>query len=172
MMLAVCCPMLPRHSSWRLQVGQHLALPPPCSSWAKLPCPAFSDCLGLGAEAWPGDLQVGEDPWDVQLSSFVVISASVCPTPCAHTIPHGGGSWQVLRHIAGSRSHGTSYTSPGCMQEKPGQIQRCHGAPPAAPQSVSLGLLGRFVQRPQLLVPGFCAAVSAGRCHAGCIKYL
>lgn len=47
-MLAVCCPVLPLQSGWRLQVGQHLALPPPCSSWAKLPCPAASDCSGVG----------------------------------------------------------------------------------------------------------------------------
>lgn len=74
-----------------------------------LPAPLGPSCLaqqpvtvrGWGAEARPRGLQVGEGPWEVQLSSFVVISPSVCSTPCAHTIPHGGGSWQVLRHLGG-----------------------------------------------------------------------
>lgn len=171
MMLAVCCPMLPRHSSWRLQVGQHLALPPPCSSWAKLPCPAFSDCLGLGGRDLATGPAGGGRPLGCAAELLCGYFCQCLPyTMCTHN-----PSWR--RELAGVEAHcrfpvSWDLTSPGCMQEKTGQIQRCQGAPPAAPQSVSLGLLGRFVQRPQLLVPGFCAAVSAGRCHAGCIKYL
>lgn len=127
---------------------------------------------GWGAEVWPQGLWVREGPWDMAAELLCgYFSHPLLYTVCTHD-----PSWRrepagvvALRGLPGHLR--LDLPLGGCRRGW-GQIQRCHEAPPAAPQSVSLELLGRFVQRTQLLVPGFCVGASAARCPAGYIKHL